>query len=569
MKRAMQIAKSNVYTADFETTGKPNLDKDGEVRVFLWSLVECETLKSWYGYSIESFLQKIVALNVQICYFHNLKFDGFFIIDYLLRHNQNFKLNAPNSNWFSLEYKNCEFRDSLKKFKMTVEGLSIFLGIERKKDISTNGVKPWDTYLPCDYIPSLKEIEYCIHDSRIIAVAIGKEWDEGRRRLTASSEAYNNAKSKLPKFKQLFPKLSKDEDSFVRKAYKGGICAVNPKYKGVELDNIYAYDVNGLYGYVMDTAVLPYGYAYDGKPVSKDDLYIVNFFCEFKVRDWYFPMLQIKNSIHYAGRGNEFLTESNGITELTLTCIDYDLFKEHYHVYNEFGHVYKSYKAKKGILSPIIQENIQKKAYYSKKETYDPYKRGVAKDNTNMLYGSFGLSTVADNVTPFINERGVVEMKHEKSEKDGRYIPMAVFITANARKITLTAIQNNYDNWVYSDTDSMYLLAPAKDIPLHQEKSGHWKFETWENCGKPFPKGKFLRQKTYCLADENKKIYRKYDKYGDLVSELKCAGMPADINKTIEWDDFVLNKSMGTRLQRKVVKGGVCLLDLEYGIYDN
>ena len=49
----MQIAKSNVYTADFETTGKPNLDKDGEVRVFLWSLVECETLKSWYGYTIE------------------------------------------------------------------------------------------------------------------------------------------------------------------------------------------------------------------------------------------------------------------------------------------------------------------------------------------------------------------------------------------------------------------------------------------------------------------------------------------------------------------------------------
>ena len=45
--------------------------------------------------------------------------------------------------------------------------------------------------------------------------------------------------------------------------------------------------------------------------------------------------------------------------------------------------------------------------------------------------------------------------------------------------------------------------------------------------------------------------------------------MAADINKTIEWDDFVLNKSMGTRLQRKVVKGGVCLLDLEYGIYDN
>ena len=202
---AMQLTKANVYVADFETTSLPNLNVDHYVRVWLWSLVEVETKVAYYGFDILSFLKKIDELDVRICYFHNLKFDGSFLLDYFVRNNIEFDLTAPHGIWFSLEYRNCEFRDSLKKFKMTVKGMAKFLGMEAKKDVSDDtGKQPWDYYIPANYEANLKEIEYCVHDSRIVAYAIEKEWDAGRRRLTTSSEAYNNCKQKLKGFKTFF-----------------------------------------------------------------------------------------------------------------------------------------------------------------------------------------------------------------------------------------------------------------------------------------------------------------------------------------------------------------------------
>jgi len=198
---AMKLTKASVFVADFETTSLPNLNIDHYVRVWLWSLVEVESKKAYYGYDIKSFLQHIDNLDVRICYFHNLKFDGSFLLDYFVRNNIPFDITAPRGVWFSLEYNRCEFRDSLKKFKMTVKGLSIFLGMECKLDVSDDtGKHPWDYYIPLNYTPSLKEIEYCVHDSRIVATAIEREWDAGRRRLTTSSEAYNNCKKYFKNF---------------------------------------------------------------------------------------------------------------------------------------------------------------------------------------------------------------------------------------------------------------------------------------------------------------------------------------------------------------------------------
>ena len=472
---------------------------------------------------------------------------------------------VSNSQWFRIIYDGVEYRDSLKKFKMTVYGLGVFLGIPTKLDVSdSTGKKPWDNLIQACYVPSAKTIEYCIRDSEIVATGIGKEWDEGRRKLTASSEAYHNARDFIGKFefKKLFPSLDEETDAFFRASYRGGVCAVNPKYQGKELQNIYGYDVNGLYGWAMDENILPYGMPYEGKPISVNDLYVVRFKCEFKVKPGFFPFLQIKHNPRYIGRETEYIKESNGETELTLTCIDYEMFLKHYDVYNDWDYRYMSVKAKPGLLSPIIQHNLEVKAYWSEKEHYDAYKRGTAKDNTNMLYGSFGLSLDVDNVVPIL-KGGVLGFEHNKSKRKGRYIPMATFITAYARRKTVTAIQANFDQWIYSDTDSMYLLGPAKDIEIHESKSGYWKYETWD--GTPFKYGKFLRQKMYCLADENHNVYSKTDKYGNFVSEMKCAGMPDDVKKQITWDEFNLGIQL-VKLQHTVVKGGVVLKPHPYVI---
>ena len=342
------------------------------------------------------------------------------------------------------------------------------------------------------------------------------------------------------------------------------MCAVNNLYANQVIDNIHAYDVNGLYGYVMDEKRLPYGQPYYDDKQSINDFSFIDFWCEFESKDGYFPMLQIK-TIQYAGKETKYLTHSDGITHLFLTEIDYDLMHKHYHVYNEYGNSYISFQTKENLLSPIIQENLRLKEYYSQEDTKDEYLRQVSKDNTNMLYGSFGLSTENDIVTPYM-EGDCIHMKHTISTKEGRYIPIASAITSHARAITINAIQHNHDIWIYSDTDSMYTTKPARGIPIHQTQSGKWKYETWDNCGEPFPHGKFLRQKTYCLADENYNIYMKNDKYGNLITECKCAGMPESIKKTVKWDEFHLGANFGTRKQHCVVPGGVCLIDREYKI---
>ena len=51
--------KSKWWTADFETTSLQNLEKDGYVRVWLWSLVGVEKGEEAYGFNIESFFETI------------------------------------------------------------------------------------------------------------------------------------------------------------------------------------------------------------------------------------------------------------------------------------------------------------------------------------------------------------------------------------------------------------------------------------------------------------------------------------------------------------------------------
>lgn len=80
----------NIYAADFETTTEEN-----DCRVWAWGLTNIyETNKIRYGNSIESFIDYISELDGRI-YFHNLKFDGRFLLDWLLRNGYDWR-QKPN-----------------------------------------------------------------------------------------------------------------------------------------------------------------------------------------------------------------------------------------------------------------------------------------------------------------------------------------------------------------------------------------------------------------------------------------------------------------------------------------
>ena len=46
------IATKTIWAADFETTTKANLEKDGYVRVYLWSLVSSDLTQEYWGTDI-------------------------------------------------------------------------------------------------------------------------------------------------------------------------------------------------------------------------------------------------------------------------------------------------------------------------------------------------------------------------------------------------------------------------------------------------------------------------------------------------------------------------------------
>jgi hypothetical protein len=127
------------YAADFETTTNP-LD----CRVWAWGLASLA--KPNYedveiDNTIESFIERISKHN-SACYFHNLKFDGMFILDWLLkngyRHVTSDFVKRPGTfktlisdmgKFYSMTVKwdnghVTEFRDSVKKLPMSVSRIA-------------------------------------------------------------------------------------------------------------------------------------------------------------------------------------------------------------------------------------------------------------------------------------------------------------------------------------------------------------------------------------------------------------------------------------------------------------
>src|SRR5665647_2385095 len=72
---------NNIYVADFETTTKID-----DCRVWLWVLYNLNTDKFYHGTDINNFFSNLVKLPTKSkIYFHNLAFDGEFLLYYLFQ----------------------------------------------------------------------------------------------------------------------------------------------------------------------------------------------------------------------------------------------------------------------------------------------------------------------------------------------------------------------------------------------------------------------------------------------------------------------------------------------------
>lgn len=580
------MAKETLYlVGDFETTKEvinQYVNSKGEIKpvykASVWAscIVEVETNQTLQlSNNIEDTMDFLKALsktyNVEL-YYHNLKFDGQFIINWLLSNGFEHNPKLDNKNCFdtlitsmgvfyqiTIKYnkgKNANrivIRDSLKILPLKVKELSSAYNLKMLKgDIDYN--KPRNVGKSGkEYIITEEEREYIEHDCKIVAQCLKQTFSEGHTKMTASSNAMAEYKEIMgkTKFKCLFPNLdmkhkgAETVDKFIRTSYKGGYTYVNPKYQNkVIKEKGKTYDVNSLYPSVMYTELLPYGmplhYKGEYKPNNEYPLYIQRLRCRFKLKKGHIPTVQIKGG-RFAE--TEYLKSSiidgeNERVTLTMSNVDLETFKKHYNITNlEYIEGYM-FKGKVG----MFKEYIDKWAEVKKNSTGGL--RTIAKLMLNSLYGKFASSVDNELKVPFL-ENGVVKFEeYHSKERKSVYTAMASFITSYARRVTQVAFQNNIDVCCYCDTDSIHILGNAKDIEIHDKNLGAWKLEgEWLEA-------KFIRAKTY---------YEELTTDSGTHLDIKCAGMPQNCKKQVTKETFKIGYKVFGKLIPIKCLGGVVL----------
>lgn len=551
------MTKLKRYVADFETTTQ-------EDDCHVWAYGTCEvgnTDNTTIGTCIDDFMRWCAKKN-KIVYFHNLKFDGEFIIHWLFNHGFTYSKD-PKEKTFSTvvssmgqfyiievvfgvgnkKLQKVTFYDSLKKLPFPVRKIAQDFNLPiQKLEIDYNEDRKEN------HVLTEQEIEYVLHDVKIVAMALEIQIAQNLTKITNGSDALNDFKRTISKkqFEINFPILDIQTDKDIRQSYRGGFTYVNPKFQNKDIKNGIVFDVNSLYPSVMYDKPLPYGlplffngqYDYD----EMYPLFIQNFNCEFKVKKEYIPTIQLKNNLSFIP--NEYITESKEQVNLVLTSVDLELFFEHYDVWNiEYINGWK-FKQCVGIFKPYID-----KWGKVKKENKGAI-RQLAKLMLNSLYGKFGTNPDVTGKIPYLDDENVVKWKlGEKELRDPIYIPMGVFITAWARHKTISTAQLCYDRFIYADTDSLHLV--GTDIPkaiehiIDDKELGYWAHES------TFTRARFIRQKTY-IEEIDGKI------------DVKCAGMPDTIKAKVTWDNFHKGFKSGGKLLPKRVKGGIILKDTEF-----
>lgn len=591
-----------LLTADFETT-----TNELDCRVWAWGVCEIGNPAYFtHGNTIDSFFEYMETSHNSTFYFHNLKFDGEFIMVWLFEHgfkhitdkrfaeNKTFTtLISDKGQFYSIKiYFKKEGKttnavtiyDSLKILPFSVSQIAKGFNLPISKlEIDYNEDRPQGHVLTKD------EIDYIRNDVDIVARALNVLFEQGLNKMTQASNAMHDYKQTVGKknFERWFPVPDYDHD--VRQSYKGGFTYLNPAYKDVDIGEGLVLDVNSLYPWVMHDCPLPFGEGiyFEGryKPDSLYNLYVQMFTCQFELKEGYIPTIQLKNNLSFIP--TQYLTTS-GTEEVTmcLTSVDLELFLEHYEVYNVEWHSGWKFKSTTGLFTEYIDKWTNVKIEAGR--TGNKAMRTLAKLMLNALYGRFALNPNVQSKIPYYDNGVIKYTAGEKETRDPIYIPVGTFITAWARHKTITSAMKVYDKFCYADTDSLHLTIklPAElsqksneeleemttadlqkygvDIPddfvVDPYALGAWKVES------RFTRARFIRQKSYIEDWNSPDTWNDEERYNPDLLNITCAGMPQQCYKFVTWENFHEGSSYSGKLQPKHVKGGIVLKEIDFTI---
>ena len=180
------------WTADFETTTDPN-----DCRVWAYGVCKINEPEYFeYGNNIKDFLIFLRHHSRDDFYFHNLKFDGDFIIHYLLTHGwkhqkdrklldggQFYTLISDKGMFYMMEIcferngnrkESVKIYDSLKIIPLSVDKVAKAFGLP------INKLKiDYHKFREEGYMLDSEEIAYLNHDVKIMAMALNQVFRRG------------------------------------------------------------------------------------------------------------------------------------------------------------------------------------------------------------------------------------------------------------------------------------------------------------------------------------------------------------------------------------------------------
>ena len=346
------------FACDFETTVY-----DGQTSTEVWSsaLVELNTEDVIVLHSLPDTLSYFVSLKEDVVlYYHNLKFDGSFWLDFLMKHS-GFKLafnwyddkqqngewlknkQMPNGSykylisamgqWYTITIKTklgyyITLRDSYKLFPFKLKAVGkAFKTKHRKLEMEYTGYR----YAGCTITD--EEMEYIKNDVLVLKEALEFMFKEGHDKLTIGSCCLSEFKHLEgsqwtlghPNYEWFFPNLEEmkldfemygadNVDEYIRKSYSGGWCYIVPEKANKVFHNGHTADVNSLYPSVMHSMS---GSKYPiGEPtfwkggfipnIAREDskFFFVRFRCSFDIKDGMLPFVHIRHSLLYDSTEN-------------------------------------------------------------------------------------------------------------------------------------------------------------------------------------------------------------------------------------------------------------------------
>lgn len=557
----MRTSIKNSWSCDFETTTDPD-----DARVWAWVAINIDdTSKRFYGNDIKTFMQWALEKS-RTCYFHNLKFDGSYILDYSIRNgwelNKNIKalesgqfntLISDKGFFYTMQFKqgkaNLKIIDSLKIINSSVERIAkgwklpvskLTINYHEKREIGHQLTQ--------------EEKDYITNDALIVAIALKSLLEKGMTKITAGSNAFayyiTYCCGGKKGFRKTFP--VPENDAFIRRAYRGGFSYVNPAFQNRIVGTGRVYDVNSLYPFSLHSPhIYPYGdgvyYTGEYKTNPNYPLFVCHIEVMFHVKHEHLPMIQLKHTPGYIP--TQYVTESREPVELYLTSVDYTLFLDQYEI-DYIKHIDGyMYKAMAGMFDSYIDHWYKTKADSKAAGNMAMYQ--LSKLMLNSFYGKLATNPQVASRWPYIDERENI-LKYAAGDietKEPVYIPAGVFCTAYARDVTIRAAQKCYDRFMYADTDSLHVIGDY-DVPgikVDDYELGAFKHES------TFTRAKYLRAKLYIEEIDGK-------------LDVKGAGMTSEVKKNVTFDNFDFNTRFPGKLTQRTVPGGIVLMDTTFTI---